>query len=50
VKVLIVSKMDITVVEHNDINVKIVKPYLYGNTKKKESVSKHRDKRKIMDC
>jgi hypothetical protein len=42
--------MGITVVEHNDINVKIAKPYLYGNTKKKESVAKHRDKRKIMDC
>jgi insertion element IS1 protein InsB len=42
--------MGITVVEHNDINVKIAKPYLYGNTKKKEKAPKHRDKIKIMDC
>ena len=42
--------MDIIVVEHNDINVKIVNLYLYGNTKKKEQVPKHRDKIKIMDC
>ena len=42
--------MGIIVVEHNDINVKIVKPYLYGNTKKKEKVPKHKDKIKIMNC
>ncbi len=42
--------MDITVVEHNGINVKIVKQYLYGSTKKKEQLVKHRDKKKIMDC
>ena len=42
--------MDITVVEHNDINVKIVKQYLYGGTKKKEKIPKHKDKTKIMDC
>ena len=42
--------MDIIVVEHNDINVKIVKLYLYGSTKKKEKIPKHKDKTKIMDC
>ena len=42
--------MDIIVVEHSDINVKSVKQYLYGSTKKKERVPKHRDKKKIMDC
>jgi len=42
--------MDITVVEHNDISVKSVKQYLYGNTKKKEKVAKHKEKRRIMDC
>jgi mRNA-degrading endonuclease YafQ of YafQ-DinJ toxin-antitoxin module len=35
--------MGITVVEHNGINVKIVKQYLYGSTKKKEKVAKHKD-------
>ena len=42
--------MGIIVVEHNDINVKIVKPYLYGSTKKKEKTPKNRNKSKIMDC
>jgi insertion element IS1 protein InsB len=42
--------MDIIVVEPRDINVKIAKQYLYGSTKKKEKVAKHRDKKKIMDC
>ena len=42
--------MGIIVVEHNDINVEIVKPYLHGSTKKKEKVPRHRDKRRIMDC
>jgi len=42
--------MGIIVVEHNDINVKIVKQYLHGSTKKKSKVVKHRDKKKIMDC
>jgi len=42
--------MGIIVVEHNDINVKSVKPYLYGNTKKKGKVPRHKDKIKIMNC
>ena len=32
--------MDIIVVEHSDINVKIVKQYLYGSTKKKRRLQK----------
>ena len=42
--------MDIIVVEHNDINVKIVKQYLCGNMKKKEKLPRHKEKKKIMDC
>ena len=42
--------MGIILVEHNDINVKSVKQYLHGSTKKKDKVPKHREKRKIMDC
>jgi len=42
--------MGIIVVEHKDTNVKIVNQYLFGNTKKKDKVVKHKDKRKIMDC
>ena len=42
--------MGIIVVEHNDINVKIVRLYSYGNTKKKEKSPKNRNKSKIMDC
>ena len=42
--------MGIIVVEHSDINVKIVKQYLYGNTKKKSKVATHREKKRIMDC
>ena len=42
--------MGIIVVEHSDINVKIVEQYLYGSTKKKSKVATHRDKKKIMDC
>ena len=42
--------MGIIVVEHNDINARIVKQYLYGSTKKKGRQPKHKDKKKIMDC
>ena len=42
--------MGIIVVEHNDINVKIVRLYSYGNTKKKEKSPKNKNKSKIMDC
>ena len=42
--------MGITVVEHNDINVKSVMLHLYGNTKKKDKTPKHRLKSKIIDC
>ena len=38
--------MGIIVVEHNDINAKIVKQYLYGSTKKKGRQPKHKDKKK----
>ena len=42
--------MDITIVEPNAINVKIVNLLLQGNTKKKEKSPKNRLKRQIMDC
>jgi len=42
--------MGIIVVEHNDINARIVKQYLYGSTKKKGRQPKYKDKKKIMDC
>ena len=42
--------MGIIVVEHNDINAKIVKLYLYGSTKKKGKSPKNKNKSKIMDC
>ena len=42
--------MGIIVVEHNDINAKIVKLYSYGSTKKKENTPKNRNKSKIMNC
>jgi len=42
--------MGIIVVEHNDINVKSVKQCLYGSTKKKEPIPKHKLKKQILDC
>ncbi|CAA6823979.1 MAG: Unknown protein, partial [uncultured Sulfurovum sp.] len=42
--------MGIIVVGHNDINAKSVIGHLYGSTKKKEKIPKHKLKSKIIDC